>query len=75
MKHKITAVDICEFNMIFDEFLKRCKQTNEEVARAKFTFDTRAYHGYRAKVWTKPANTQLPPFQRGPITFTDREGK
>jgi len=54
MKHKIIASNLAAFDVVFDSFLERCKQTNEHIVRAKYQFnEDHGPEGYRATVWTK----------------------
>lgn len=53
MKHKIVASNLSAFNVMFDDFLKRCEEVGEKIAKAQFNWDNDLHKGYRAKVWTK----------------------
>ena len=53
MKHKISAIDYAEFNVLFDGLLERLKQTNQTITKAEFRWDNDTYEGFRAKVWSE----------------------
>lgn len=53
MNHKIKATNFTDFNTLFDCLVSRLEQVGEKIVKARFSFTSDTYHGYRAIVWTK----------------------